>query len=287
MPVLLLAGTTASGKSSLAIELAERHDAVIVSADAMTVYRGLDIGTAKPSPKEQSRVRHYGIDLREPDQDFDVSAFVGVVDEVRSKHDRIIIAGGTTFWLSALVRPLAELPPSEPDVRARLEDMDDPHSALVAVDPEAANRLHPNDRVRVVRALEVHAITGLTQSELHERGPKTTPLAATAVWMDPADTYQRINLRTLEMMEQGYLEEVRGLLNKGLARGLKPLKAFAYRHMVEHCLDGLDLDEAMRRTARDTRHYAKKQRNWARTLGWIPMDPEAVKMTAEGLFSGR
>ena len=201
-------------------------------------------------------------------------------------HERVIVAGGTTFWLSALVRPLADLPRSVPEVRGRLEEMEDPHTALRALDPEAAERLHPNDRVRVVRALEVHAITGLTQSELHQRGPKTPPLGATVAWMDHADIYDRINRRTAQMVEEGYVAEVEGLLNGGHNRDLKPLKAFAYRHIIEHCLDGLELDEALRRTARDTRHYAKKQRNWAKKLCWLPTDAESVRATAKGLFSG-
>jgi tRNA dimethylallyltransferase len=286
MPVLLLAGTTASGKSSLAIELAERHDAVVVSADAMTVYRGLNVGTAKPSPGDQRRVKHYGIDLRDLDEDFDVSAFVGIVDEAMSDHDRVIVAGGTTFWLSALVRPLAELPASIPEIRAQFEALEDPHTALLSVDPEAAQRLHPNDRVRVVRALEVHAITGLTQSAHHQKGPRHPPLDATVAWMDHGDIYERIDQRTAQMVDEGYLAEVQRLLGEGHSRELKPLKAFAYRHMVEHCLDGLDLDEALRRTARDTRHYAKKQRNWARNLLWNPTNAESVRSTAESLFSG-
>jgi tRNA dimethylallyltransferase len=286
MPVLLLAGTTASGKSALAIELAERHDAVVVSADAMTVYRGLDIGTAKPSQEEQERVKHYGIDVREPDEEFDVSAFVGIVNEAMAAHPRVIVAGGTTFWLSALVRPLAELPASIPEVRAKFEALENPHAALVSVDSEAAQRLHPNDRVRVVRALEVHTITGLTQSALHQKGPRHPPLEATVAWMNHEDIYERINRRTLQMADEGYIAEVQSLLRDGHSRECKPLKAFAYRHIVEHCLDGLDIDEALRRTARDTRHYAKKQRNWARNLMWESSDPDSVRATAESLFSG-
>ena len=286
MAVLLLAGTTASGKSSLAIEIAEQHGAVVVSADAMTIYRGLDIGTAKPSIAEQGRARHYGIDVRDPHEDFDVSCFVEMVEQSMSENSRVIVTGGTTFWLSALVRPLANLPPPDPEIRARLESLENPHDQLVDVDPQAAARLHPNDRVRVVRALEVHAITGLTQSELHHKGPHRSPINATVVWMDHDDIYERINERTIEMAKNGYLEEVQRLLGRGLSRDLKPLRAFAYKHLVEHCLDGLDFDEAIRRTARDTRHYAKKQRNWARNLDWTATQAESVKRTAETLFSG-
>lgn len=284
MPVLLLGGTTASGKSSLAIELAKAFDAVIVSADAMTIYRGLSVGTAKPGPKELAAVTHYGIDIRDPHEDFDVSNFVGLVGEVTAAHPRVIVVGGTTFWLSALVRPLAALPPSDPEVRSSFEGIDDVHGLLASVDPDAAERIHPNDRVRIVRALEVHTLTGKTQTELHRLGPRRGPIDATVVWIDREDVYERINRRTSQMMSAGYIDEVSALLNAGVPETVKPFRSFAYRHIVEHLVGDLSIEEAERRTARDTRHYAKKQRTWARNLNWQPTDLDSIKTIGKQIF---
>lgn len=285
MAVLLLAGTTASGKSSLAIELAAQHGAVVLSADAMTIYRRLSVGTAKPTEAEMQGVPHYGIDIRDPEEPFDVSNFVDLANHVVEHNPRVIIAGGTTFWLSALVRPLAALPPSQPEVRARFEALEDPHGQLTRVDPEAAARLHPNDRIRVVRALEVHALSGLSQTDLHRKGPRHKALECETVWMDRDDVYERINGRVEQMLSGAYLSEIKELLDEGLSHEIKPFRSFAYRHMIEHLQGTLELAEAARRTARDTRHYAKKQRTWARNLGWSASEVEAIKLKAKLLFS--
>ena len=280
MGVLLLAGTTASGKSRLAIEIAERHDAVIVSADAMTIYRELDIGTAKPSAMEQARVPHLGIDLRDIHESFDVSDFCELVEQAMQEHPRVVIAGGTTFWLSSLINPLAPLPPPSPETRAMLEAIEDPHRALAAIDPTAAARLHPNDRVRVIRALEVFHLTGNTQTSIHARGPRTPPLEAEIVWLDRDDLKERIDQRLQGMQADGYLEEAEAALAKYPTGAPKPLKSFAYRHLIDHIRGDIDLDEALRRTGRDTWQYARKQRTWARGLGWSRTDIEAANERA-------
>ena len=287
MGVLLLAGTTASGKSSLAVDLAKAHDAVIVSADAMTVYRGLDVGTAKPSLAERSGVPHLGIDVREINEAFDVSDIVAIVDAAERDHERVIIAGGTTFWLSALVRPLAPLPASDPALRARLESIDDPHRTLADVDPTAAARLHPNDRIRVVRALEVFHLTGETQTSIHARGPRRAPLDAEVIWLDRDDLRQRIDNRLTEMVKDGYIEEAQRALDNAPHGKAKPLHSFAYRHIIEHIKGELDLDEALRRTGRDTWQYARKQRTWARGLGWSKTDQDEIPDIAKAAFERR
>ncbi len=284
MAVLVIAGTTASGKSSLSMQIAQDYDAVIVSADAMTVYRGLDIGTAKPSRQDRKAVPHFGIDERNIDEDFDVSCFVEMVDKAIEENPHVIIAGGTTFWLSALVRPLADLPPANPEVRDALGQLDDPHRVLSEIDPETAGRLHPNDRVRVIRALEVYEVTGRTQTQLHADGPKRAPLGAHVIFMDRDDNHERIDARLNEMLDAGYVKEVQAILSAGWKPEAKPLKSFAYRHMVEHCVGDLALEEAIRRTARDTRHYAKKQRTWARNLGWTAMGLEDALNAARSAF---
>jgi len=268
MATLLIAGTTASGKSDLAITIAKEVDAVIVSADAMTVYRGLDVGTAKPSIQERTSVPHFGIDIRNLGEAFDVSEFIGLVEHVQKLHPRVIVAGGTTFWLQALLNPLANLPGPDLAIRAELEKLEEPHRLLESLDPAAAARLHPNDRVRVVRALEVHRLTGKTQTELHKEGPRRTPIDARVIWLDRDDLRERIDARLLEMWPRGYLDEARWALTEDPNAVSKPLKSFAYRHLIEHLNGGVELDEAKRRTARDTWHFARKQRTWARGLDW-------------------
>jgi tRNA dimethylallyltransferase len=267
MGTLVIGGTTASGKSSLAIELAQLYKAVIISADAMTVYRGLDVGTAKPSAKELESVPHLGIDIRNIDQECDVSSFCSLVDEAKKEHENLIIVGGTTFWLSALVRPLANLPASVPSIRNQLAELEDPHTALLEVDPDAAARLHPNDRVRIVRALEVHTLSGKTQTQLHAEGAEYQPIDAEIAWLDHSDLAERIHLRVLEMVKDGYVKEVSTVLGAGWSPNSKPLRSFSYKHMFDHLNGDVDIEEALRRTERDTRYFAKKQRTGPGHLG--------------------
>ncbi len=279
-PPLILTGPTASGKSALALDLARRHGAVIVSADAMTVYRQLDIGTAKPTTAEREAARHFCVDIRDPEEDFSVEEFVEICRAVCAEHPRVIIAGGTPFYLSALVRPLAELPSADPGVRAELERLPDPHAELLRVDPETAARLHPNDRVRVIRALEVYRLTGTAMSALHARGPRRTPLDAPVVWLDREHLRGRIDARIEQMVKAGYLDEVRAVLAGGCPPDARPLRSFAYRHLVAHLRGELTLDEALRRTARDTWRFARKQRTWGRSMGWST-DPRDVSEILE------
>jgi tRNA dimethylallyltransferase len=285
MGVLILGGTTAAGKSALAMELADRWGAGIVSADAMTVYRGMDIGTAKPSREERARVPHACIDVREPDQDFSVADFVAAFEAASTGQRHTLVVGGTPFYLSALVRPLAAMPSSDAAVRAQLEALDDPHSQLREVDPAAAQRLHPNDRMRVIRALEVHALSGQTLTDLHALGGRTEPVAAECVWMDRDGLAERVDGRLSQMVEAGYVDEVRALLTAGWGAELKPMRAFAYRHMVACVVGELALDEALRLTARDTWQFARKQRTWARGMSWEPADASAAREAAKRAFN--
>ena len=165
-PIVALVGATASGKTGLSLDLAECLGGEVVNTDAMQVYRGMDIGTGKATAAEQAAVPHFGIDVVEPHETFDAAAFVALADAVRSEHPRVIVAGGTSLYLQALVRGLVETPPVEAELRARLEALPDLHGALAAVDPELAARLHPHDRVRLVRGLEVYHQTGRRLSEL-------------------------------------------------------------------------------------------------------------------------
>ncbi len=284
--VLVLGGPTATGKSDLAVELAERFGARIASADAMTVYRGLDVGTAKPPPEVLARHPHACVDVREVDEDFTVDDFVREVEALAARAERVVVAGGTPFYLRALVRPLSPLPPPDPAVRARLEALDDPHALLRERDPVTAARLHPNDRVRVVRALEVLEVSGRPMSAWQAMPPRRPPLADAVAWIDRDDLRERIEARLRWMAAHGYVEETRAVLAAGHPPGLKPLRSFAYRHLVAHVQGGIALDEALRRTGRDTWRLARKQRTWARGLGWSAVDPAAVVEIARRLWEG-
>lgn len=283
-PVLLIGGPTAAGKSGLAMELAEQYGAVVVSADAMTVWRGLDVGTAKPSLEERARVPHRCIDIRSLHEEFNVSDFLDEVDTARQAFERVIVAGGTPFYLSALVRPMAVLPPPDPEIRATLEQLPNPWNALHQVDPTLAEKLHPNDHVRIIRALEVYRITGEPMSVRQKGPPARPPIAAEVVWLDRDDLRERIALRLQQMRGLGYLEETVRVLDAGASRDHRVLRSFAYRHLVDHVLDGLDLEEAFRRTERDTWRLARKQRTWARGLGWTAASPDAAHAAAAALW---
>ncbi len=276
--VIVLAGPTAAGKTEASLRVAEALDGVIVSADAMQVYRGLDIGTAKVTPAERARVPHHGIDVVDPDAPFDAAAFVALADAVIATGRPVIVAGGTSLYLWSLIRGLVATPPVDPALRARLEALDDPHAALAQVDPVLAARLHPHDRVRLVRGLEVFHATGERLSVLqaaHAEAPDRVPVIG--LWLDRDDLRERIASRLGSMMDAGYLDEVTGLLAR-YDRGLKPLQSLGYKHLADHLLDGLPLDEALRRTERDTWQLARKQRNWMHKLGFTRVTADAVSV---------
>lgn len=268
MSVLVLGGPTATGKSSLAMALAREWDAVIVSVDAMTVYCDLNIGTAKPSFKELQEIPHFGIDIRKLDEEFTVGDFVALVDEVVSEHPRVIIAGGTPYYLNALFRPMAPLPPANPIIRARLEQLDEPYLRLQKVDPVIARRLHPNDRVRIIRALEVFELTARPMSEVQKDPPERVPLAAKIFWIDHDNLRERIGKRIQQMLTEGYLEECQNIMDAGWSLKEKPLLSFAYKFLLQHLNGGVTLEEALEKTEIGTWHLARKQRIWGRNIKW-------------------
>ena len=266
MRPLVITGPTGAGKSDAALSIAERHGACVVSMDAMQVYRGMDIGTAKLSISDRARIPHLCIDIRDPDEPFSAADFVSIAD---SAPGPTILCGGTPFYLRAWLFGLVPAPAVDPELRRALDALEDPHARLREVDPVLAARLHPNDRVRVVRGLEVHALSGRRLSELHAEDTKT-PRPCEVVWLDRDDLYACLDARVDQMMSAGYLEEVRGLLDRGYARTLKPMLSLGYKHLAAHLAGELPLDEAVRLTKRDTRHLARKQRGFLKGLGFSP-----------------
>ena len=274
-PLVVLSGPTASGKSALAMDLARAFPLEIVNADSLQVYRHMDIGTAKPSPEERAEIPHHLVDVADPDEPYNAGRYAGeaerAIASIRGRGKAPIVVGGAGMYLRALLRGLDPLP-SDPEVRKRLNRRWEEeggaalHAELSRFDPETAARVHPRDRVRVVRALEIAAVAGLPPSRARAAWDKGKPGARTvlflALWLPREELYRRIDERTAGMFGRGFLEEVRGLLARGYGRDLKPMGALGYRHAVAHLLDGVPLPETVETVKRDTRRYAKRQETW-------------------------
>jgi tRNA dimethylallyltransferase len=270
------------------MELAARFPLEIVNADSLQVYRGMDIGSAKPPPGDRERVPHHLVDVADPDEGYDAGRFVSGADAaigaIRSRGRVPLVVGGTGMYIRALLRGLDDLP-SDPAVRRSLESRwsseggERLHGELAALDPESAARIHPADRVRVVRALEILAVSGRPASALRSRwgaGGTRHPHVFLALAPERAWLCARIDLRVEEMFRQGLLDEVRGLLAKGYGPGLKPMGALGYRHAVSHLLGGIPAPKAMEEMKRDTRRYARRQ------VTWLAREPEALRLPPEG-----
>jgi len=276
----VLTGPTAAGKSAVGLAVARAWGGVILSADAMQVYRGLDIGTASPTAAERVQVPHLAVDVVGPLDRFSAADFVRWGDRALALGRPVVVVGGTALYIRALIRGLAPTPRVDPALRDRLAALDDPHAALAQVDPPLAARLHPNDRKRILRGLEVWHQAGRRLSDLqaeHAAGPDR--LEAVGLWLDRDDLDARIDARVGAMVEAGYVDEVRALLAAGVPRDARPMQSLGYRHLCEHLLDGLPLHEALRRTRRDTRRFARKQRTWRKQLGF-PRVGEAARAAA-------
>ena len=293
--LLVLSGPTASGKTGAAMELARLLPLEIVGADSMQVYRGMDIGTAKPSPAERAEIPHHLIDVADPDDPYSAGRFVAeakeAIREIRSRGRHPLLVGGTGLYLRALIRGLDPLP-SDPEVREGLarrwveEGGEALYTALRRDDPAAAARIHPADRLRVLRALEIAKITGAPASSRRtawEGGPGRYRVLFFALRPGREELYRRIGERADGMIRSGLVEEVRGLLSRGYGPGLRSMDALGYRHILSHLLGGVPLEEAVRGLKRDTRRYAKRQLTWLASeeeVRWIEGD-SAVHAMAE------
>jgi len=278
--VVAVVGPTGVGKSALAVEIAERFQGEVVNFDSVQVYRGLDIGAAKPSPEERSRVPHHLFDILEPWEEFNAAAYAQraerVIREIVARGQLPVLVGGTGLYLKALLHGLfpVEVPRKlREELRQRLEreGLESLYAELLRVDPQAAQRIHPHDRVRILRALEVFYATGKPFSELareHAFQEQRFRALKIGLYLPRAELYRRLEERVEKMLAQGLLEEVQGLLARGLSPGLKPLQAIGYRHMIAYLQGRMSLQEAVRLMKRDTRRYAKRQ------LTWFRADPE-------------
>jgi tRNA dimethylallyltransferase len=276
-PLVVIVGPTASGKSALGLCLAEMLGGEIVACDSTQVYRGFDIGTAKPTASERARVAHHMLDLLAPQEVFTAGEYrnraVVVLDDIRGRRRLPIITAGTGLYLRALLEGLADAPLRSEELRRRLRARASAslpgylHRLLARLDAAAAARISPRDTPKLVRAIEVSMLAGRPISEVHRQGRRRLEgFRLIKVGLHPQRTalYERIDRRTHEMLEQGWLEEVRKLLAAGVSPQAKPFSFLGYEELREHVYGRISLAEATAAIQQATRRYAKRQLTWFR-----------------------
>lgn len=290
-PVLpAIVGPTASGKTALALDLADRLPIEIVSCDSQAIYRGLDIGTAKPTPEDRARVPHHLVDVVDPVEEYSAARFVEdaerVIAEIRARGRIPLLVGGTGLYLRSLLRGIFEAPPKDEALRRTLEaraQSEGPaalHAELAAVDPETAERLPPADVLRVVRALEVHALTRKPLSQHHrehEAQPPRHRSLVLGVTPPREELYRRVDMRAESMFREGLqAEAVREAAKPGARAKLE--KLMGYREALLLDAGAISYDEALERTRLEQRRYAKRQLTWFKAMPeveWLPYPPDA------------
>ncbi len=277
MKIVVICGPTGVGKTAFSIALADRFDGEIVGADSMQVYRYMDIGTAKPDTAEREAVPHHVVDFLAPDQAFDAGKYMTAadraIDDIRKRGRLPIVAGGTGLYIRVLLYGLFSGGSPDEAVMARLEKTLSEKGAghlyetLARYDPEAASHIHPNDTFRVIRALEVFKRTGNPKSGMiksHAFKNERYPHVKIGLYMEREALYRRIDDRVDRMMAQGFVEEVRTLLDMGYPENLKSMNAIGYRHVCDFLNGRTDEEEMVRLLKRDTRRFAKRQHTWFR-----------------------
>ena len=292
--IIAIVGPTGTGKTDLALALAERIDAEIVNADSRQVYRGLDIGSAKPTAAERARVPHHLFDVVDPDESFDCARYRdlarAMLADIESRGRNAVLVGGTGLYLKVLRHGLFAGPRRDAELRGRLEALEvaEPgalHARLARVDPDAARRLHPHDRVRLIRALEVCELTGRPMSAWQaEHGFRAAEIDCRMIGLalERKALYARIDARCRRMIDEGLVDELRGLYERGYSSDVPALGSIGYREIGRYVRGECDLDAAVADMARATRHFAKRQLTWFRadpTVEWL----DAAAANAEDL----
>ena len=298
--IIAVVGPTASGKTALSIALAKALDGEIISCDSMQIYRGMDIGTAKPDMAERDGVPHHLIDIVDPEDSFDASDYVSAaraaVDDILSRGKTPIFCGGTGLYLDSFLRggfcETADSPELRAELTRRAEQIGNEaiHAELRAVDPESADAIHPNNVRRVIRALEVYYSTGVTKSELDRQSREAEPRYNAKVmairFADREQLYRRIDLRVDIMLEQGLLDEVRRLCDAGVfERSRTAAQAIGYKELLGYIKGDIPLEVATEDLKRATRRYAKRQLTWFGAhdnVTWLDRDEDT---TAEQLLN--
>jgi tRNA dimethylallyltransferase len=295
-----LTGPTASGKTAVGIELARRLNAEIVSLDSMAVYRGIDIGTAKPTADERAAVAHNLIDVVEPSENYSVAQYrqaaLQHIGEIKSRDREVLFVGGSPLYLKAMLRGIFQGPPADWPLRRRLMDeaRDDPtvlHRRLQAVDAAAAARLHPNDTRRLVRALEVFESTGRPISSMQREFEIARPASECRVFVldwPRVELNERIDRRVEAMFHAGLVDETRGLVERGIELSRTARQAVGYREVLEHLAGNLDLEATVELVKLRTRQFAKRQLTWFRSLSECRSAPVSTPfepvITAEHIY---
>ena len=298
--LICILGPTGVGKTAMALELADRWGGEIVSADSMQVYRHMDIGTAKPTPHERKRIPHHLLDVVNPDEPFDVSLYIrlanGIIADLHRGERPVFVVGGTGLYIRALLGGLIDGPGVDEVLRRELKEemksfgKEHLYEILRARDGRAAAQIHPHDGIRIIRALEVLELTGRSivahQQEHHFREAPYEALRI-GLGLDRERLSDRIDRRTDRMIAEGFVEEVRRLLDMGYTESLQSMQSLGYRNMVSFLAGRQSLEEAVRLIKRDTRRYAKRQMTWFaadREVGWLdPGDVDAASKRI-GLF---
>jgi tRNA dimethylallyltransferase len=302
IPLVALVGPTGVGKTAVGIAVATACNAEIVNADSRQVYRRLDIGSAKPTPAQQAAVAHHVIDVAEPDEAFDCARFrelaTAAVHDIVARGKRVLVVGGTGLYVKVLLHGLCAAPPRDAALRAALLEAESRrpgtlHRRLVGVDPTTAARLHPHDRVRLVRALEVHALTARPLSAWqadHRFADRAFDALTIGLTLPRPDLYARIDARCDTMLADGLVAEVRSLLAAGFDPALPALCSPGYREISEYVRDRCDLPTAVARMARATRRLAKRQLTWfcaAPSTRWSAPEPADVIAAATAFWTAR
>ena len=300
--IICIAGPTASGKTALAVELAKELGGEVISCDSMQIYKGMDIGTAKPTREEMQGIPHYMLDVCEPAEDFSVSRYCEMADpilqEILARGKTAIITGGTGLYMDALIRGNDFAPYPATGMREKLEaqadeiGMDAMLEQLRQIDPDSAERLHAADRKRVIRALEVYYETGETITA-HNLRTQAIPPKYTPVWFaledqDRQDLYDRIDRRVDIMLELGLMEEIRTLLEAGIPEKCTAMQAIGYKEFVDAVHGRCCVDEAAALVKQSSRRYAKRQLTWFRrnqSIHWLRR--EKGQTTAEIVTAAR
>lgn len=302
--LLVILGPTAAGKTRLGIDIARSIAGEIISADSLQVYKHFDIGTAKPTPEERAEVRHHLIDIIYPDQDFNAGRFreaaAPVIDSLHKSSTKTILVGGTYLYVKVLLSGLIEGLPADEELRVGLRELksergiDYLYGKLMSLDPEAASKIHPNDYVRIERALEVFYLTGEKVSELrtqHKFGDRDYEYLKIGIYQERRSLRERIDARVDDMIKKGLVDEVQGLGEMGYGRELKPMQSIGYKEINRYLEGEMSLERAIELIKRDTKRFAKRQMTWLRKdkeIKWfeIPGDYPKVIDAAARFFGG-
>jgi len=275
LPLVIINAPTATGKTELAIDLAQEFGGEILNADSLQVYRYLDIGTAKPTIEQRNKIKHHLIDVVDPDEEFNAAIFTQmarrIIQNLAQAKKPIFVVGGTGLYIRALLKGIIDTPAVDNNIRNHYRRLGEVHgkeylfNLLEKRDAEAARRIKPNDAVRVIRALEVLEQSGesiISKQTRHSRGDSQYDTLKIGLQVDREELKKRISQRTQKMITAGLLDEVKSILARGYNETLKPLQSLGYKQIIKYLTAEFDLAEAVRLINRDTWHYAKRQMTW-------------------------